>query len=84
MGKIIYSIKGNKMNKLIQLINTDTQGIIIEEIVNETNYSERSYMYHLQIDLYKLDGINSEYKEYELDSDGNKIIIENDTSDISA
>jgi hypothetical protein len=72
------------MNKLIQLINTDTQEIIIEEIVNETNYSERSYMYHLQIDLYKLDSINSEYKEYELDSDGNKIIIENDTSDIPA
>ena len=72
------------MNKLIQLINTDTQEIIIEEIVNEFNYSERSYMYHLQIDLYKLDGINSEYKEYELDSDGNKIITENDTSDIPA
>jgi hypothetical protein len=72
------------MNKLIQLINTDTQEIIIEEIVNESSYGERSYMYHLQIDLYKLDGINSEYKEYELDEDGNKIIIENDTSDISA
>jgi hypothetical protein len=72
------------MNKLIQLINTDTQEIIIEEIVNESNYGERSYMYHLQIDLYKLDGINSEYKEYELDSDGNKIITENDTSNISA
>ena len=72
------------MNKLIQLINTDTQEIIIEEIVNELNYAERSYMYHLQIDLYKLDGINSEYKEYELDSDGNKIIKTDDTSDISA
>jgi hypothetical protein len=72
------------MNKLIQLINTDTQEIIIEEIVNESNYAERSYMYRLQIDLYKLDDINSEYKEYELDFDGNKIIIENDTSDVSA
>jgi hypothetical protein len=72
------------MNKLIQLINTDTQEIIIEEIVNESNYRERSYMYHLQIDLYKLDNINSEYKEYKLDEDGNKIIIVNDTSDISA
>ena len=72
------------MNKLIQLINTDTQEIIIEEIVNESNYAERSYMYHLQIDLYKLDSINSEYKEYELDSDGNKIIIKNDSSDVSA
>jgi hypothetical protein len=70
------------MNKLIQLINTDTQEIIIEEIVNESNYGERSYMYHLQIDLYKLDEINSEYKEYELDEDGNKIITENDPSDI--
>jgi hypothetical protein len=66
------------MNKLIQLINIDTQEIIIEEIVNESNYAERSYMYQLQIDLYKLDGINSEYKEYELDSQGNKIIKEND------
>jgi hypothetical protein len=66
------------MNKLIQLINIDTQEIIIEEIVNEINYIERSYMYQLQIDLYKLDGINSEYKEYELDSKGNKIIKEND------
>jgi hypothetical protein len=84
MGKVIHSIKGKKMNKLIQLINTDTQEIIIEEIVNEYNYAERSYMYHLQIDLYKLDGINSEYKEYELDSDGNKIIIKNDSSDVSA
>jgi len=84
MGKVIHSIKGNKMNKLIQLINIDTQEIIIEEIVSESNYVERSYMYHLQIDLYKLDGINSEYKEFELDSQGNKIIIENDTSDISA
>jgi len=72
------------MNKLIQLINTDTQEIIIEEIVNESNYRERSYMYHLQIDLYKLDNIKSEYKEYKLDEDGNKIIIVNDTSDISA
>ena len=72
------------MNKLIQLINTDTQEIIIEEIVSESNYSERSYMYHLQIDLYKLDGINSEYKEYELDSKGNKIIIVDDKSNISA
>jgi len=84
MGKVIHTLKGKKMNKIIQLINTDTQEIIIEEIVNESNYAERSYMYHLQIDLYKLDAINSEYKEYELDSDGNKIIIENDTSDISA
>jgi hypothetical protein len=66
------------MNILIQLINIDTQEIIIEEIVNESNYPERSYMYQLQIDLYKLDGINSEYKEYELDSKGNKIIKEND------
>jgi hypothetical protein len=66
------------MNKLIQLINIDTKEIIIEEIVNETNYSERSYMYHLQIDLYKIDEINSEYKEYELDLQGNKIIKEND------
>jgi hypothetical protein len=72
------------MNKIIQLINTDTQEIIIEEIVNESNYGERSYMYQLQIDLYKLDGINSEYKEYELDEYGNKIIIENDTSDVPA
>ena len=66
------------MNKLIQLINIDTQEIIIEEFVNESNYAERSYMYHLQIDLYKLDGINAVYKEYELDSNGNKIIKEND------
>jgi len=72
------------MNKLIQLINTDTQEMIIEEIVSESNYVERSYMYHLQIDLYKLDGINSEYKEFELDLQGNKIIIENDTSDVPA
>jgi len=72
------------MNKLIQLINIDTQEIIIEEITIPSNYAERSYMYYLQIDLYKLDGINSEYKEYELDSQGNKIIIENDTSYISA
>jgi len=68
------------MNKLIQLINTDTQDIIIEEIVNETNHAERSYMYHLQIDLYKLDNINSEYKEYDLDSKGNKIILKDDSS----
>ena len=72
------------MNTLIQLINTDTQEIIIEEVVNESNYAERSYMYHLQIDLYKLDGINSEYKEYELDFDGNKIIKTDDPSDVSA
>jgi hypothetical protein len=72
------------MNKLIQLINTDTQEIIIEEIVNESNYGERSYMYHLQIDLYKLDAINSEYKEYELDSQGNKIIKVDDKSVVSA
>jgi hypothetical protein len=58
--------------------------MIIEEIVSESNYVERSYMYHLQIDLYKLDGINSEYKEFELDLQGNKIIIENDTSDVPA
>jgi hypothetical protein len=72
------------MNKLIQLINTDTQEMIIEEITIPSNYGERSYMYHLQIDLYKLDGINSEYKEYELDSQGNKIIKKDDKSDVSA
>ena len=66
------------MNKLIQLINIDTEEIIIEEIVNESNYAERSYMYYLQIDLYKLNGINSEYKEYEFDLNGNKIIKENE------
>ena len=72
------------MNKLIQIINTDIQEMIIEEIVNESNYGERSYMYHLQIDLYKLDRINSEFKEYELDSQGNKIINLDDKSDVSA
>jgi hypothetical protein len=84
MGKVIHSLKGNKMNKLIQIINTDIQEMIIEEIVNESNYGERSYMYHLQIDLYKLDRINSEFKEYELDSQGNKIINLDDKSDVSA
>ncbi len=66
------------MNILIQLINSDTQEIIIEEITIPSNYIERSNMYKLQVDLYKLNGINSEYKEYELDSNGNKIIKEND------
>jgi hypothetical protein len=66
------------MNILIQLINSDTQEIIIEEITIPSNYIERSNMYKLQVDLYKLNGINAEYKEYELDSQGNKIIKEND------
>jgi hypothetical protein len=66
------------MNILIQLINSDTQDIIIEEITIPSNYIERSNMYKLQVDLYKLNGINAEYKEYELDLTGNKIIKEND------
>lgn len=61
------------MNKLIQLINIDTQEILCEEIVSQENYTERSYMYHLQIDLYKLQNINAEYKEYDLDENGEKI-----------
>lgn len=64
------------MNKLIQLINIDTQEILCEEVVSQENYQERSYMYHLQIDLYKLQGINAEYKEYDLDENGNVIIPE--------
>jgi len=68
------------MNKLIQLINIDTQEVLNEEIISQENYAERSYMYHLQIDLYKLQNINAEYKEYELDENGNKIetVIQND------
>lgn len=61
------------MNKLIQLINIDTQEILCEEIVSQENYQERSYMYHLQIDLYKLQDINAEYKEYDIDENGEKI-----------
>lgn len=64
------------MNKLIQLINIDTQEILTEEVVSRENYTERSYMYHLQIDLYKLQYINAEYKEYDLDENGNVIIPE--------
>lgn len=64
------------MNKLIQLININTQEILCEEIVSQENYAERSYMYHLQIDLYKLQNINAEYKEYDLDENGNVIIPE--------
>lgn len=64
------------MNKLIQLINIDTQEILVEEIVSQENYAERSYMYHLQIDLYELQDINAEYKEYDLDENGNVIIPE--------
>jgi len=62
------------MNKLIQLISIETQEILCEEIVLQETYKERSYMYHLQIDLYKLDNINAEYKEYDLDENGNVII----------
>lgn len=61
------------MNKLIQLINIDTQEILCEEVASQENYAERSYMYHLQIDLYKLQNINAEYKEYDLDENENKI-----------
>ena len=64
------------MNKLIQLVNIDTQEILVEEIVSQETYKERSYMYHLQIDLYKLDNINAEYKEYDLDENGDVIISE--------
>ena len=62
------------MTKLIQLINIDTQEILVEEIVSQETYKERSYMYNLQIDLYKLWNINAEYKEYDLDENGNVII----------
>ena len=62
------------MTKLIQLINIDTQEILVEEIVSQETYQERSYMYNLQIDLYKLWNINAEYKEYDLDENGNVII----------
>ena len=62
------------MDKLIKLINIDNQEILVDEIVSQENYQERSYMYHLQIDLYKLQDINAEYKEYDLDNNGNVII----------
>ena len=61
------------MNKLIQLINIETQEILCEEIVSQEIYAERSYMYNLQIDLYELQGIKAEYKEYDLDSNNDKI-----------
>ena len=68
------------MNKLIQLINIDTQEIIFEETIDSTN-SLRISMLQTHIEHEKImNNINLQYKEYELDENGNKIesVIQDD------
>jgi hypothetical protein len=61
------------MNKLIQLINIDTQEVIFEETIDSAN-SLRISMLQTHIEHEKImNNINLQYKEYELDENGNKI-----------
>jgi hypothetical protein len=68
------------MNKLIQLINIDTQEVIFEETIDSTN-SLRISMLQTHIEHEKImNNINLQYKDYELDDNGNKIepVMQND------
>ena len=62
------------MNKLIQLINIDTQEIYFEEIIDSKN-NIRINMLQGHIDHeFIIKNIKLEYREYNLDENGNVII----------
>lgn len=59
-------ISSSGSNKLLQIINKNTKELLAEEIVTAENYPQRAGAYRLQVDLYALQGIISEFLEYSL------------------